>query len=138
MMVVICLTIQFTWVIKNCSKEIMSNSLVICIFGLPYFDPAVLADDKGNAYVYFGGGNDEEKYVQTGRVCKLKFEKGTGKVSSDGVPQILDTFCFFEDGEINQIDGKYMLQSVLHLHMVYLSLHPSLYNKNRYICRQSG
>ena len=26
------------------------------------FDPAVLADDKGNAYVYFGGGNDEEKY----------------------------------------------------------------------------
>ena len=33
---------------------------------------------------------------------------------------------------------KYMLQSVLHLHMVYLSLHPSLYNKNRYICRQSG
>ena len=37
MMVVICLTIQFTWVIKNCSKEIMSNSLVICIFGLPYF-----------------------------------------------------------------------------------------------------
>ena len=72
------------------------------------FDPAVLADDKGNAYVYFGGGNDEEKYVQTGRVCKLKFEKGTGKVSSDGVPQILDTFCFFEDGEINQIDGKYI------------------------------
>ena len=70
------------------------------------FDPAVLADD--NAYVYFGGGNDEEKYVQTGRVCKLKFEKGTGKVSSDGVPQILDTFCFFEDGEINQIDGKYI------------------------------
>ncbi len=72
------------------------------------FDPAVLADDKGNAYVYFGGGNDEEKYVQTGRVCKLKFEKGTGKVSPDGVPQILDTFCFFEDGEINQIDGKYI------------------------------
>ena len=72
------------------------------------FDPAVLADDKGNAYVYFGGGNDEEKYVQTGRVCKLKFEKGTGKVSPDGVPQVLDTFCFFEDGEINQIDGKYI------------------------------
>ena len=38
----------------------------------------------------------------------MKFEKGTGKVSSDGVPQILDTFCFFEDGEINQIDGKYI------------------------------
>ncbi|MGN1205637.1 MAG: carbohydrate-binding protein [Eubacterium sp.] len=72
------------------------------------FDPAVLADDKGNAYVYFGGGNDEEKYVQTGRVCKLKFEKGTGKVSPDGLPQTLDTFCFFEDGEINQIDGKYI------------------------------
>ena len=72
------------------------------------FDPAVLADDKGNAYIYFGGGNDEEKYVQTGRVCKLKFEKGTGIVSPDGIPKTLDTFCFFEDGEINQIDGKYI------------------------------
>ena len=27
----------------------------------------------------------EEKYVQTGRVCKLKFEKGTGIVSK-GIP----------------------------------------------------
>jgi len=52
--------------------------------------------------------NDEEKYVQTGRVCKLKFEKGTGIVSPDGIPKTLDTFCFFEDGEINQIDGKYI------------------------------
>lgn len=24
------------------------------------------------------------------------------------MPQVLDTFCFFEDGEINQIDGKYI------------------------------
>ena len=79
MMVVICLTIQFTWVVKNCSKEIMSNSLVICIFCLPYF-------------------------IREEQRC-----------SSDR--------------------KKYMLQSVLHLHMVYLSLHPSLFNKNRYICR---
>ena len=41
-------------------------------------------------------------------MCKLKFEKGTGIVSPDGIPKTLDTFCFFEDGEINQIDGKYI------------------------------
>ena len=60
---------------------------------------AVLADDKGNAYVYFGGGSYDEEDVQTGRVCKLKFEKGTGKVSPEWcATEFLDTFCFFEDG----------------------------------------
>ncbi len=37
----------------------------------------------------------KKKYVQTGRVCKLKFEKGTGIVSPDGIPKTLNTFCFF-------------------------------------------
>lgn len=74
------------------------------------FDPAVLADDKGNAYVYFGGGVPDGcgPIPKTGRVCKIKFEKGTGKVLLDGDPKVLDTFYFFEDSEINQINGKYI------------------------------
>ena len=74
------------------------------------FDPAVLVDDKGDAYVYFGGGLPQDKAVahpKTGRVAKIKFEQGTGKVLLDGDPQEMDTYYFFEDGEINQFHGKY-------------------------------
>lgn len=73
------------------------------------FDPAVLVDDKGDAYVYFGGGVPEgqQSHPKTGRVCKIKFEKGTGKVLLDGEPKELDAFYMFEDSEINQFHGKY-------------------------------
>ena len=36
------------------------------------FDPAVLADDKGNAYIYFGGGNDEEKICSDRSCVQIK------------------------------------------------------------------
>lgn len=82
------------------------------------FDPAVLVDDKGDAYVYFGGGvwnegkepethPDGIAHPKTGRVCKIKFEEGTGKVQLDGEPQEMDAFYLFEDNEINQFNGKY-------------------------------
>lgn len=74
------------------------------------FDPAVLLDDKGDAYVYFGGGIPKGKdaaHPRTGRVAKIKFEQGTGKVLIDGEPKELDTYYFFEDSEINQFHGKY-------------------------------
>lgn len=82
------------------------------------FDPAVLRDDKGDAYVYFGGGvwngSDAEKkehpdgiaHPKTGRVCKLKFNEN-GEAFADGEPQEMDTFYLFEDSEINQFNGKY-------------------------------
>ena len=65
---------------------------------------------QGDAYVYFGGGLPQDKAVahpKTGRVAKIKFEQGTGKVLLDGDPQEMDTYYFFEDGEINQFQGKY-------------------------------
>ena len=79
------------------------------------FDPAVLVDDKGDAYVYFGGGlpggenptAEQKAHPKTGRVCKIKFEEGTGKVLLDGEPQEMDAFYLFEDNEINQFNGKY-------------------------------
>lgn len=72
------------------------------------FDPAVLVDKKGDAYVYFGGGtNNDKAHGKTARVCKIKFEEGTGKVLLDGEPQELDNYYMFEDSEINQFGDKY-------------------------------
>lgn len=72
------------------------------------FDPAVLVDDKGDAYVYFGGGtNDDKAHGKTARVCKIKFKEGTGEVELDGEPQVLDNYYMFEDSEINMFHGKY-------------------------------
>ena len=81
------------------------------------FDPAVLRDDKGNAYCYFGGGiwdgaNEKKDHPdgiarpKTGRVCKLGFDEN-GEVFADGEPQEMNTFYLFEDSEINQFNGKY-------------------------------
>ncbi len=99
-------------------KVLFSQSTPNCKGVKWCFDPAVLVDDKGDAYVYFGGGvwneNNEPEthpdgiaHPKTGRVCKIKFEEGTGKVLLDGDPQELDTFYLFEDSEINQFNGKY-------------------------------
>ncbi len=95
--------VLFSKLTPNC------NDVVWC------FDPAVLVDVKGDAYVYFGGGvpdnghsSDEQKaHPQTGRVCKIKFEEGTGKVLLDGSPQKLDAYYMFENSEINRFHGKY-------------------------------
>ena len=95
--------VLFSKLTPNC------NDVVWC------FDPAVLVDDKGDAYVYFGGGvpddanstSEQKAHPQTGRVCKIKFEEGTGKVLLDGDPQKLDAYYMFEDSEINRFHGKY-------------------------------
>ena len=97
----------------------LKKTLFAGISGVKWcFDPAVLVDDKGNAYCYFGGGvwdgaNEISSHPngiahpKTGRVCKLAFEEGTGKVLLDGEPQEMDTYYMFEDSEINQFNGKY-------------------------------
>ena len=66
------------------------------------FDPAVLVDDKGDGYIYFGGLSRT-----SGRACKIVFDPETGRVSRDGDPVKLPTYAMFEDNEINQFDGKY-------------------------------
>jgi len=81
------------------------------------FDPAVLRDDKGDAYCYFGGGvwnenNEPASHPdgianpKTGRVCKLKFDS-EGVATADGDPLEMETYYLFEDSEINQFNGKY-------------------------------
>ncbi len=71
------------------------------------FDPAVLLDDDGNAYIYFGGGvpsDDMAALPGTARVAKL----GADMISLDGDPIAIDNVEYlFEDSGINKIDGTY-------------------------------
>lgn len=89
-------------------KVLFSQSSPGCKGVIWCFDPAVLVDDKGDAYIYFGGGvGTDNAHPKTGRVAKLTFEEGTGKVLVDGTPQEMDAYYMFEDSEINQFHGKY-------------------------------
>ena len=71
------------------------------------FDPAVLMDDDGSAYIYFGGGvPSDEKAADPGtaRVAKL----GADMISLEGDPRVIENVSYlFEDSGINKIGGKY-------------------------------
>lgn len=69
------------------------------------FDPAVLVDDDGNAYIYFGGGipEGESKMPNTARVMKL----GEDMTSVVGEAVTIPAPYMFEDAGINKINGKY-------------------------------
>lgn len=76
------------------------------------FDPAVLVDDDGSAYLYFGGGSAGEgvpgmtpDYENPGsaRVVKL----GDDMVSLDGEMEKIDAPCILEDSGIHKYNGKY-------------------------------
>lgn len=69
------------------------------------FDPAVLIDDDGSAYLYFGGGIPNEQYAHpnTARVVKL----GADMISLDGEPVMIDAPYIFEDSGINKIGDTY-------------------------------
>jgi arabinoxylan arabinofuranohydrolase len=69
------------------------------------FDPAVLVDDDGTGYIYFGGGvpSGQEANPKTGRVAKL----GDDMISIVGTPEVIDAPYLFEDSGINKINGKY-------------------------------
>lgn len=69
------------------------------------FDPAVLVDDDGEAYIYFGGGVPAGKAANpgTGRVAKL----GADMISLDGDPMAFDIPYLFEDSAINKIGDTY-------------------------------
>ena len=70
------------------------------------FDPAVLVDEDGSAYLYFGGGipNGRAANPGTARVVKL----GEDMISIDGKPQALDVPFLFEDSGINRIGDTYV------------------------------
>ena len=71
------------------------------------FDPAVLMDDDGAAYIYFGGGvPSDEKAADPGtaRVAKLSADM----ISIEGEPRPIENVSYlFEDSGINRIGGRY-------------------------------
>nr|WP_145036632.1 glycoside hydrolase family 43 protein [Paenibacillus sp. Y412MC10] len=69
------------------------------------FDPAVLVDDDGKAYIYFGGGVPEGKaeMPDTARVMQL----GEDMVSVLGEAVTIPAPYMFEDSGINKFGGKY-------------------------------
>ncbi len=69
------------------------------------FDPAVLVDDNGEAYIYFGGGvpAGQSDNPKTARVAKL----GADMISLDGEAVEIDAPCMFEDSGIFKFNGKY-------------------------------
>ncbi|WP_081954032.1 carbohydrate binding domain-containing protein [Paenibacillus sp. FSL R5-0345] len=75
------------------------------------FDPAVLVDDDGTGYLYFGGGipggsNPTEEQVahpKSGRVIQL----GADMISTVGSATLIDAPYLFEDSGIHKYNGRY-------------------------------
>ncbi|WP_241674852.1 glycoside hydrolase family 43 protein [Paenibacillus luteus] len=69
------------------------------------FDPAVLVDDDGKGYIYFGGGIPEgqEARPDTARVMQL----GDDMISVVGESAVIPAPFMFEDAGINKVDGTY-------------------------------
>ncbi|MCR5331270.1 MAG: family 43 glycosylhydrolase [Lachnospiraceae bacterium] len=86
-------------------KALISRDIPNCGNVLWLFDPAVLVDDDGTGYIYFGGGVPEGKVAApgTGRVAKL----GADMISIDGEVVSLDVPYLFEDSGIHKYNNKY-------------------------------
>ncbi|MDE7327848.1 MAG: family 43 glycosylhydrolase [Lachnospiraceae bacterium] len=69
------------------------------------FDPAVLVDEDGSAYLYFGGGIPDEAFAHptTARAVQL----GEDMISIVGTPVSIDPPYLFEDSGINRIGDTY-------------------------------
>lgn len=87
-------------------RELISRSTPNCGNVTWLFDPAVLMDDDGTAYIYFGGGVPEGKQADPGtaRVAKL----GKDYISIDGTAVTINPPYLFEDAGANKIGNKYI------------------------------
>ena len=65
------------------------------------FDPAVIVDEKGNGYLYFGGGHDPDKYEHNKNARCVALADDMIHIS--GEPQMIDAPFLFEDSGINKI-----------------------------------
>lgn len=86
-------------------KALITHSTPGCADVVWLFDPAVLVDDDGKAYLYFGGGIPEgmEHAPKTARVIQL----GDDMISTVGEAAVIDAPYLFEDSGINKIGDKY-------------------------------
>ena len=87
-------------------KPLVSRNTPSCASVTWLFDPAVLTDRDGNAYLYFGGGVPAGKEADPGtaRVVKL----GADMISLDGDPVVISPPWLFEDSGINRFGSTYV------------------------------
>lgn len=85
--------------------ELITRQTPNCANVLWLFDPAVLVDDDGKAYMYFGGGIPDGKFENpgTGRVIQL----GDDMISTVGEAKVIDAPYIFEDSGIHKFNNKY-------------------------------
>ena len=86
-------------------KALISRSTAN-VGGVPWlFDPAVVIDDNGKGYLYFGGGVPEGKEAMpnSGRVVEL----GEDMISLAGTPEVVEAPYFFEAAFVNKIGDTY-------------------------------
>ena len=69
------------------------------------FDPAVLVDDDGRAYLYFGGGVPDGKAADPGNARVV--ELGADMISLAGDPVKVNAPYLFEDSGIHKYQDKY-------------------------------
>lgn len=86
-------------------KGLITRQTPNCSDVLWLFDPAVLVDDDGKAYLYFGGGVPEGRISDPGtaRVVQL----GEDMISIVGEPVRIDVPYLFEDSGIHKAGDKY-------------------------------
>ena len=86
-------------------EALISSQTPNCADVVWLFDPAVLIDDDGRAYIYFGGGVPEGRQADPGtaRVVEL----GADMISIKGAPQPIDAPYLFEDSGIHKAGGRY-------------------------------
>lgn len=87
-------------------NQLISRSTANCGDVTWLFDPAVLIDDDGKAYLYFGGGvpNGKDADPGTARCVQL----GSNMTSIVGTPKTINPPYLFEDAGINKVGGKYL------------------------------
>ena len=85
---------------------LVSRNTPTCASVTWLFDPAVLVDEDGSAYLYFGGGVPEGKQADPGtaRVAKL----GDDMISLEGDPVAICPPYLFEDSGINRFGDTYV------------------------------
>ncbi|WP_150275973.1 glycoside hydrolase family 43 protein [Paenibacillus tepidiphilus] len=69
------------------------------------FDPAVLVDEDGQGYIYFGGGVPEGQYAEPGTARMMKL--GEDMTSVVGTAEVIPAPFMFEDAGIHKREGIY-------------------------------
>ena len=87
-------------------KPLISRATPTCASVTWLFDPAVLMDDDGQAYLYFGGGIPEGRQAAPGTARAVKL--GADMISLAGDPVAIDAPWLFEDSGINKIGDTYV------------------------------